>query len=271
MDRRRAYLGLLSAMLAVTAARAADAPPAERVIPDVALPTTQGGTARVVEGASALTGLVFFRAGQDRSVDTLRMLQSCRPRLAKEPVRLVGVVPADSAAEAPKLVKASGLDLPVVIDTGDQIYAAAGVRMHPAVILVDRARRVVGAEAFHQVDFCDLVVVRVQRALGKIGDAEVARVVAPPATQLPGAAPGNRAHRHVALARKLLASRSYKQAHDNARRALVLAPSAEAWRTEGEIFLAERQCPDAVRAFDSALALDPRDAAASRGRQACRR
>ena len=271
MQRRRTYLGLLSALLAVGATARAQEASAGRVIPDVVLPSAQGGTARVVDGSAALTGLVFFRAGQDRSADTLRMLASCRPRLGREPVRLLGVVPADSAVQAPALLTANGLDLPVVVDTDDQLYAAAGVRLHPAIVLVDRARRVVAFEPFHQVDFCDVVVARVQRALGKIGDAEVAGVVQPAATALPGAAPGGVAHRHVALARKLLASRSYKLAHDNARKELLIAPSAEAWRVEGEILVAERRCPEAIRAFDNALVLDPKDAAASAGRQACKR
>lgn len=271
MARRHAYVAIVSAALAAATAARAGEGSIERVVPDVALPTVRGGTARALDGAAALTALVFFRAGQDRSADTLRMLASCRARLAKEPVRLVGVVPPDSAGDAPALVKASGLDLPVVVDADDALYAAAGVRLHPAIVLVDRARRVVAFEPFLQVDYCDLVVARVQRALGKIGDADVARVVAPEATALPGAAPGGVAHRHVALARKLLASRSYQLAHENARKALLIAPSAEAWRVEGEIFAAERRCPEAIRAFDSALVLDPRDAAASAGRQGCRR
>jgi hypothetical protein len=271
MGRRCAYLGSFFALLAWATSVRAELGAASRVIPDMALPTVQGGTARVFDGSSALTGLVFFRAGQDRSVETLRILASCRPRLAKEPVRLVGVVPADSAGEAPRLVKESGADLPILIDTDDQLYAAAGVRLHPAIALVDRTRNVVAYEPFHQVDYCDVVVARVQRAAGKIGDAEVARVVAPAASRLPGAAPSGVAHRHVALARRLLASQSLKQAHDNARKALLIAPSAEAWRVEGEIFVAERRCPEAIRAFDNALVLDPRDTVASAARQACKR
>jgi peroxiredoxin len=271
MDRRRAYLGVLSAILALAGVARAESDPVIRVIPDVALPTVDGRPARVVDGTAALTALVFFRAGQERSTETLRTLASCHPRLGKEPVRLLGVVPKDSAGEATALVKASGLDLPVVVDADDQLYAAAGVRLHPAIVLVDRTRTVVAYEPFHQVDYCDVVVARVQRAVGKIGDAEVARVVSPAATKLPGAAPGEVAHRHVALARRLLGSRSYQLAHQNARKALFIAPSAEAWRVEGEIFAAERRCPDALRAFENALVLDPKDAAASAGRQACAR
>jgi tetratricopeptide (TPR) repeat protein len=273
MVQPRAFLAAAAVALATPSAVATAAAEdvASRVLPDVTLALAQGGTARVVQAGDALTALVFFRTGHDRSTETLRMLSRCRPRLAQEPLRLVGVVPADSAPAAPGLVQAAGLDLPLLVDAEDALYAAAGVRTHPAIVLVDRARRVVVLEPFHQVDYCDVVVARVQRALGKIGDAQVARVLAPAATQLPGDAPGAVAHRHVALARRLLAARSFAPAHENARKAIALAPSADAWRVEGEVFAAEGRCPDAVRAFEAALALDPRDAAASAARRSCGR
>lgn len=263
----------LAAALLATAGPAGARDSAEgRVIPDAPLAVVQGGTARPVDGRSALTALVFLRPGQERSAELLRALSACRGRLAPEPVRLVGVVPADSAAAAPTLAQGAGLDLPLLLDAEDVLYGAAGVRTHPAIVLVDRARRVVVLEPFHPVDLCDVVVARVQRALGEIGDAEVGRAVAPGATRLPGdGAPPAVAHRHVALGRRLLAARSYPQAHESVRKALALAPSAEAWRLEGEIFAAEGRCPEARRAFDRALALDPADGGAEAGRRACGR
>jgi tetratricopeptide (TPR) repeat protein len=268
MVHPRAFL--VAVALTCVTASAAD-PGAVRTLPEMTLPLARGGTARVVEPADALTALVFFRTGHDRSTETLRMLVGCRPRLVKEPVRVVGVVPADSAEAAPGLVDAAGVDLPLLVDAEDRLYAAAGVRTHPAIVLVDRARRVVAFEPYHQVDYCDVVVARVQRALGKIGDAEVAQVLTPAATRLPGDSPAAVAHRHVGLARRLLAARAFAPAHENARKAIALAPSADAWRVEGEVFAAEGRCPDAVRAFDAALSLAPADAAALAARKACGR
>lgn len=271
MARTRPYLAALAAV-AVLASRASASDDGARRIPEVALALAGGGgAARAIHPGDPLTALVFFRADHDRSAETLRVLTRCRPRLAQERVRVVGVVPADSAQAVPALLQAVGLDLPVLVDGEDQLYAAAGVRTHPAIALVDRDRRVVAFEPFHQVDYCDVVVARAQRALGKIGDAEVARVLAPATTRLPGDSPIALAHRHVGLARRLLAARSFGPAHENARKAIALAPSAEAWRVEGEVFAAEGRCPDALRAFDAALALAPGDAAVAAARQACGR
>jgi hypothetical protein len=270
MSGKRAILVPI-AVVAVAAAAGARAQAGEtgQVLPDVSLTSVDGGTAPLVDGSSTATAILFFRAGQERSEETLKMLAGCEPRLAGKPARIVGVVPADSAEGAKAALASSKAKLTVLVDPGDTVYAAAGVRTHPAVVVVDRARRVVAFEPYHQVGYCDAVVARVRHALGEIDDAEVARALAPPPSALPEDSTGV-ARRHVSLGRKLLATKAYAQAHDNARKAIALAPSADAWRLEGDVFAAEGRCAEATRAFDSALALDPKDAAAMAARQACR-
>ena len=270
MTGKRAILGPAVALAILTATGAgAQAGETGQVLPEVSLARLDGGAAPLVDRASTVTAVVFFRAGQERSEEALRMLAGCEQRLAGKPVRFVGVVPADSAEGARAAVAASRSGLAVLVDAGDAVYAAAGIRTHPAVAVVDRSRRVAAVEPFHQVGYCDAVVARVRWALGELGDAELARALAPAASKLPEE-PAGVARRHVSFGRKLLAAKAYAQAHENARKALALAPSAEAWRLEGEVFAAEGRCADAARAFDAALILDPKDAAAA-DRPACPR
>ncbi len=259
--------------LAAAAALAARAEAIEtgQVLPDVTLQRVEGGSAPLFDRTSTVTAVVFFRAPHDRSEETLRMLATCQPKLAGKPVRVVGVVPADSAEAARVAALAAGAKLPVLIDAGDAVYSAASIRTHPAIAIVDRSRKVVAFEPYHQVEYCDVVIARLRRALGEIGDAEVAQAVAPATSQLPGDSPAAVAHRQLSFGRKLLAGKAYAQAHDSARKAIALAPSAEAWRLEGDVFVAEGRCPDAVKAFDAALALDPGDAATTAARRACAR
>jgi hypothetical protein len=269
----RAFLAPAVALSALAAlAPRAEAIEPGQVLPIVTLPRAGGGgSAPLVDRASAVTVVVFFKAPHERSEEALRALAGCQPRLAGKPVGFVGVVPPDSAAGAAAAVAAAGVKLPVLVDAEEAVYAAARIRMHPFVAVADRARRVAAAEPYHPVGFCDAVVARVRQALGEIGEAEVARALAPPPSQLPGDSPGAVAHRHVSFGRKLLAARSLGAAHEEARKAIALAPSADAWRLEGEVFAAEGRCPDAVKAFDAALAIDPGDSAAAAARQACGR
>jgi hypothetical protein len=260
----------LGGVVAVTAARA-QAIESGQVLPDVTLRRVDGGSAPLVDRAAAATAVVFFRAPHERSEETLRMLAACQPRLAGKPVRVVGVVPADAAEAARASAEAAGAKLPVLVDAGDVVYSAAGARTHPAIVIVDRARKVVAFEPYHQVGSCEIVVARIRRALGEIDDAEVARILSPAASELPGDSPAAVAHRHVALGRKLLAGKAYPQAHESARKAIALAPTAEAWRLEGEVFAAEGRCPDALHAFDAALAVAPGDPETAAVRRTCAR
>ncbi|HET8541789.1 MAG TPA: hypothetical protein VFL83_18070 [Anaeromyxobacter sp.] len=273
MHSQRALLApaaILTALAAVAAR--AEAIETGQVLGDLTLARIDGGSAPVVDRAAGATALLFFKTQQERSLETLKVMAGCQPRLAGKPVRWVGIVPGDTApAEAKAAVDASGMTLAVLVDAGDALYAKLGMRMHPGIAVVDRARKVVAFEAFHPVDFCEVITARLRRALGEISDEDVAKVLAPKQSRMPGDDPAGVARRHLSFGRKLLAAKAYAQAHENARKALALAPLPDAWTLEGEIFAAEGRCDDAVRAFDAALRMDPRDQAAATGRQGCGR
>ncbi|BDG03924.1 hypothetical protein [Anaeromyxobacter oryzae] len=259
-------LTMLAALLA-TAAPAADA-----AVAATALPALDGGGPEELQPRDARASvLVFFRPDHERSQAMLADVARCQQRLAGKPVRWVGVVPDGAApASARADVDRAGARLVLAVDRGDAVYGALGLRMHPVVVVLGRGRTVAGVEPFHAVDACDLVTVRIRRALGEATDADVAHAAAPERSALPG--DGDQtlvARRNLHLGEKLLAARSYAKAHDQARRALAVAPIADAWALEGEIFAAEGKCPDARRAFEAALALDPRHARAAAGRGRC--
>ena len=273
MKGQRAVLVPFAVLAALGAVAArAEAVDTGQLVPEATLKTVDGGSGPLVERGSAATAILFFRAEQERSLDTLRTMAQCQPQLAGKPVRWVGVVPGDTVpADAKAAVVASRMKLPVLVDAGDAIYAALGVRMHPGIAIVDRARRLVAYEPYHQVDYCGIVVARVRRALGEISEAEVAKAVEPAKSALPGDDPTGVARRNVSFGRKLLGAKAFAAAHESARKAILTAPLAAAWTLEGEVFAAEGKCPDALKAFDRALVLDPNDAAASSGKQACTR
>jgi tetratricopeptide (TPR) repeat protein len=182
------------------------------------------------------------------------------------------VVPGDTApADAREAVGGSGMKLAVLLDEADALYARLGIRMHPGIAIVDRTKTLVAYEPFQQIDYCGTVLARLRRALGELSDADVAKALAPADSALPGADSSGVAKRHLTFGRKLLAAKAYALAHENARKAASLAPSAAAWTLEGDIFAAEGKCGEAAKAFDAALSLAPGDPAATAGKQGCRR
>jgi len=239
------------------------------VLDAVTLKGLDGQASPLFDGGGT-TVVVFFRGAHERSVETLKVVKGAQATLAGKRVRWVGLVPGASPAdEIRSALTAGGAALPVLLDAGDALYSKLGIRVHPAIAVVDGARRVAAIEPFHPVGFEDAVCARVRRALGEISDAEVEKALAPPESQLPGDDKVGVARRHVSFGRKLLLSKSFGAAHENARKSLEIAPTAAGWRLEGDIFAAEGKCGEAMAAFEAALALDPNDSAARTGRERC--
>lgn len=262
-------IAAVAALAVVSVPSRAPAAEAGLVLDEVKLKGLDGKPAPLL-GDGGATVVVFFRAAQERSVETLEMVKGAQEVLKGKRVRWVGLVPGDSApAEIRSAVAAGGAELPVLVDAGDALYAKLQIRMHPAIAIVDGARRLTALEPFHPIGYSDVVCARVRRALGEISDADVEKALAPPASQLPGDDVVGVARRHVSLGRKLLLAKSFGAAHENARKSLEIAPTAAGWRLEGDIFVAEGKCGEAVKSFDAALALDPNDGVARSGRDRC--
>jgi tetratricopeptide (TPR) repeat protein len=260
----RGALVVAAVVLGASSPRAATAEAArEGSVDEARLRMLDGGAANLVEKGSAASVLVFFRSGNDRSVDALRAMGECQASFGAKPVRFVGVVSdRDPPADVRAAVASAGSRLPVLVDEGDAIYARLGY-------VLDRARRIVAFEPYRQVGLADAVRAHVRRALGEITAGDEAKALAPAQSTLPGEDPTGVAIRHVRFGRKLLAAGAVGTAHENARRSLALAPTAAGWALEGDAFRAEGKCAEAATAYAAALKLDPASGEALAGRKAC--
>lgn len=181
--------------------------------------------------------LVFFRPAQDRSVDTLRRLSECEPSFAGKAVHVVAVVSAAAPRdEVRKLVTASGVRSPVLLDEGDRIYGRLELRQHPVVVVVDAAGKVHAVEPYQRLRYCEIVRARVRFLLGEVDQAVVDRIVSPERAAFPNEVGGGSAARYVKLGDKE--------------------------RLKGD-------CASAIKAYDNALRLDPANVAALDGRKRC--
>jgi hypothetical protein len=268
MESRRTALALAALLLVPApshAFAAAGTSVAATSLPGVSSPKED----LLPKGASAAV-LLFFRAGQDRSRDALREIGVAQSQLAGKPVRWLGIVPEGTeASEVSAILADAKASLPVARDAGDALYAALGLSLHPVVVVLGQGRKVVAIETYRLGRFSSVLTALTHKALGEGSDAEVAAAEEPETSLLPGADPVLVGMRHVKLGRKLLAAGITAKAHENAKKALAIAPSSAAWALEGEAFVAEKRCPEALKAFASALAMDPRDPAALAGRARC--
>jgi tetratricopeptide (TPR) repeat protein len=235
------------------------------------LATLDGGREPLFSPEALANVFVFFRPGHDRSLATLKAMAACEKEFADRPVHWVAVVSAGQPREAVRAaVTESGIRMPVLLDEGDRLYGKLGVRLHPVVGVADDQGTLLAYVPFHQVNYCDMIRVRIRFALREADQAAVDRVDHPPKAVFPNEVPGAVARRHVNLGERFVATSQWAKAADQARIALELEPGmAAAQALLGRALAGQGKCGEARRALDQALAKDPANAAAAEARRRC--
>lgn len=233
------------------------------------LPTLDGRRAPLLGSAKANV-FVFFRPGQDHSLQTLTQLAQLERELQGKPVAFTAVTsdgyPRDEVAA---VVRESGVRMPILIDAGDALYGELGVVMHPVVGIADERGKLIAYQHFLKINMLDVVRGRIQVALGEIGDVEMARLLEPPAAKVDL---GNRAgaKSRFLLARALLARGNVEKAIENARAGVALDPTfAPVQAILAKALSAAGQCAEAEQALAAAIRLDPADPTAAEARGHC--
>jgi tetratricopeptide (TPR) repeat protein len=234
------------------------------------LPRLGGGAAELLSASATVSLFVFFRPEQDRSLEALKTLARLQKEFAGKPVRMVAVVSDSWPEEAVQaLVREAGFGAPVLVDAGDALYGALGVRLHPVVGLCDGQQRLAAYEPFRQVNFAEIIRGRIRLMLGESTEAEMARVLEP--EKATTGSPAAEARRYFNLARMLWTRKNAGKALEAVRRSLAIAPTAPAWALQGQILAAGGDCRAATPLFEQALTIDPTEPVAIEGLKGCAR
>jgi tetratricopeptide (TPR) repeat protein len=239
-------------------------------VDDAVLPGLDGASGHVL-GRARVNVFVFFRPGQEHSLDALRRMARLEREFEGRPVRWVAIVSDDYAVEEVQaMVRETGILMPVLVDRGNQYYGKLGVRLHPVVGIADQAHALAAYEHFRKINMEERLRARIRRALGEISDSDVEQVLEPARAEEGGDALA--ARRQLNLARALLKVSSWARALEAARKACEKDPGLAAARAvAGQALAAQRRCAEALAEFDAALRLDPREPTALAGREACGR
>ena len=235
------------------------------------LPTLDGGREMLLSRKALANVFIFFRPSHDRSMQTLKAMAGCEKEFAQKQVRWVAVV-SDSHArdEVRAFVAEAGIHMPVLVDQGDHLYGRLGVRLHPVVGIADDKGMLLDYVPFHQINYCDMIRVRIRHALHEVDLAAVERIDNPPKALFPSAVPGAVAGRRVKLGEMFLESGQWAKAAEQARIALEKEPTlAAAHALMGRALAGQGKCGAALPAFDQALKLDPGSASAAEGKRGC--
>ncbi len=252
-------------------------PPAAAAFVDVGtqldpvdLPALAGGKAALFSPGARANVLVFFRADQERSLDALRQLAGCEKELSQG-VRWVAVVSGSTApADVRAAASSAGIRMPVLLDEGDKVYDKLGVRMFPAVAVLDGKGVVKATEPFRQLDFADAVKAQVRYVLGEIDRTALDRALNPASSKLPGQDdPSKKAMRDVNMARRLIELGQFDAAVTQAQKALEQAPVPAAFPVLALGYAKLGKCAESSRMQEQARKVAPDSADLSAARTLC--
>jgi tetratricopeptide (TPR) repeat protein len=203
---------------------------------------------------------VFFRTGQERSLDALKQMAACEKELAGKAVYWAAVVSGSEVpADVQAVVAQTGIKMPVLVDEGDVLYDRLGVRLHPMVGIADARFKIVAMEPYRQIDYCEMIKTRIKVLLGEADQAALDKVLNPEKSPLPGADPMKKAMRDVNMARRLYEIGQYADSVKFAQKALLIAPVAHAYTVMGQSYVKLGKCTEANGAFVQAVKLDPKE------------
>lgn len=248
-------LRMMTLMLALAASSAAAAVDVGALVDDAELPALSGGKMHLLAGGS-VNVLVFAKPDHPHCLETLRDLAAREGKIAG--ARWIVLLPGDTtAADARALASTTGVKMPMALDVGDTIYGKLEVKLQPTIVVVDRQRKIVGYEPFREINYGERVTARVRFTLGQIGEKELAEAVEP-ARSDPHSDQGM-AKSQVKFGEKLMEMGQLEMALAQVDKSLATSPSSASYLLQGRILTRQGKCPEAAKAFEVALQLEPRN------------
>lgn len=231
------------------------------MLENVELKTIAGGKASLLSTRAKANVFVFFRTGQERSLDALKQMAACEKELAGKAIYWAAVVSgSEPPADVQAVVAQTGIKMPILIDEGDVLYDRLGVRLHPMVGIADGKLKLHAMEPYRQLEYCEVIKTRIRMLLGEADQATLDKLINPEKSPLPGSDPMKKAQRDVNMARRLYEIGQYSDAVKFANKALEVAPVGHAFTIMGQAYVKLGKCAEANRAFDQAVKLDPKEA-----------
>ena len=231
------------------------------VIENIEMPGLDGAKHHLLSNTIANV-FFFIKPGLEHTRTTLQQIATCEKEFAGKSVYWVAIV-SDRIpkAEAETAIKEAGLAMPVLVDVGDELYGKLGVALTPVAGFADQEHKLAAYQPYMKVNYENIIRAQVKHLLNEISDAELEQVLKPPEATQGGEA--EVARRYLKLAERQLAMKNFEKALDNVNKSLEKdfnAPAAHLLL--GRIYAAQEKTPEALKALEQALKLDPTNAAA---------
>jgi len=226
------------------------------VVPEATLEGPAGVACSLVD-SQRVTVFLFFDPDQEHSREVLQSLGRLQNGMGEPGVRWIGIVsdrvPEDVTAE---VVDKAGVDLNIVVDRGDALYGALGVRLFPSIGIVDTEGLLRAYLPFAKVNYMGSVEAYLRHVLGQIDDEELQQALQPKSIDVHSQEA--EIGRTLKFARMLWDAGKRDKALAKAQEAEENAPNLAGPHALVGFFLAEEgNCDEGRGHLDAALAIEP--------------
>jgi peroxiredoxin len=232
--------------------------------PDFNLKDLDGKTHSLSQYKRKVVIVLYWRKGQERSLNALKALNSLQDTLSDQPVQILAITKDTDRSTIKDLRKSLGLTFPILLDSKEEVYSQFGVFVFPSTALIDRK----GMYRFHyggfREDYEKEIAGQARVILGLISENELrveAGGEAPLATE-----EQKRARNHINLGRTLRKRGMDEKAVEEIQKAVALDPS----NPEGHILLGfflldQGELDQAIEHLSTGMELDPKSTDAKIG------
>jgi peroxiredoxin len=120
--------------------------------PDFKLKDLDGKTYSLSKAKGKVTVILYWRPGQERSLNALKALKGISEELSDQPLQILAITKdADKLSKIKSLKESLQIPYPILLDREAEVYAKFGVFVFPATALIDKK----GIYRFHHGGFRD--------------------------------------------------------------------------------------------------------------------
>ncbi len=234
--------------------------------PGFILPDTDGTELSLAGMKGRIVILIFWRAGQERSMEALTALQSVYTEFKEQEVMVLALSSDEGGPQVISETKQSKqLTYPMVHDAGKKVYGDYGVFGIPSTFIIDKEGTVNYYYPGYRDDFPRQIHGRIEVLLGKKTLEELESELKPvEKAQLSESE--KKAVRYLNAGNRLLEKGMVQPAMSQYQKAIQEKPDLfEAHLHLGNIYLTQEKIEEAAAEFKQAIELKPRSAEAYAG------
>ena len=142
--------------------------------PDFPMMSVEGSLVPLSSYRGQVVVLIYWRVNQNRSLQALEDGQDILNRFKDKGVRVIGVTAdTDHMEVIHKILNDHGIDYPVLLDPGRDIYGAYGIRVYPTTVIINRDGKITYGLPSHPLTYKKTLEVHIKYILGEIDEKEM--------------------------------------------------------------------------------------------------